>query len=283
MSLFKWKSKDRPQPSSHPEQGLRVETISLEGSPERIAQDLIRSSLPKTFLDEIDISTDEGLSRLLACLILRKDQASLEKDELVRFFQRNERSLRQGRLDVLQAFVAASPNVEGGEELSRFLEYFMEQIGHLLNRMPEKVNVKSDRLLWLCYALASKIKDGGFTFAQACQTLRKDEHRNCISSLSLVFMLRDFAEAIDTQNALGTEYLMMIGECALLSNDSQSLAATFGVLSHYPPIRDGTAWAEFITRCATQLEQANVLRPEDRAFLNKVSARYDAKVNDDDF
>ena len=49
--------------TSNGPEALSVTTIRLEGDPERVAEDLIRDSLPKTQLNEIDISDQAGLAR----------------------------------------------------------------------------------------------------------------------------------------------------------------------------------------------------------------------------
>src|SRR2546428_880157 len=98
----------------------RVEVVSLEGDAEQIAEALISGSLPATFLDEIDMADDRGKARLIACLMLRQQQASLEKDEIVRFVARNRRALNSGELSVLDLLIEGSKQQEGGEGFSKF-------------------------------------------------------------------------------------------------------------------------------------------------------------------
>src|SRR5262249_5697121 len=187
---------------------LDYEIIGLDGNPEEIADDLIRGSLPKTFIDEIDISTQEGLGRFFACLMLRRNQASLEKDEIIRFVDRNRTALKGGALELVEKLAEVGAKVDGGEALGRFFEYVLKQLRAALAGRPQDIDVKSDRLLWLVYALASQVSGGKLPYADALHILSKPEHRQRISSLSLLFMLKDFGESLGKTSEVSTEYVL---------------------------------------------------------------------------
>jgi hypothetical protein len=281
LDWFKAKPDEASPMSQTPVDGQVEVVVKLSGEPEAIAQQLIAGDLPKTFLDEVDISNQEGQARLLACMMLRRRQASLEKDEIVRFVRRNEAALKRGGLDMLRALCSASGKVEGGKPLGQFFDYFTEQVDHALAGHPEKIDVKSDRLLWLCYALALKVSDG-FSHREAVRILSKPEHRARISKLSLAFMLRDWAEAMGTREFPDTEYLMLIAECALLSDNPGALSASYAILTRFSPAGDAAAWSDLMRRAAEELDRRGRLDEEGRQFLRKMDARFRQEIPDDD-
>jgi hypothetical protein len=84
------------------------------------------------------------------------------------------------------------------------------------------------------YALAQQLSKGKISYREAAAILSKPEHRDRISQLSLVFMLQDYAESIDTRNQPSTEYVLLILECAILSDDAASADAASLLLASLP-------------------------------------------------
>jgi hypothetical protein len=279
---------DRTSPELSDEQfrapdDLKVEIISLDAEPEQIAEDLIRDSLPKTFLDQIDISDEQGISRLMACLLLRQHQASLEKDEIIRFVERNRRALGAGGLDLLRLLIEAGKKVEGGEGLAKFFEYFSEQVAAALAGRPQDIDVKSDRLLWLLYALAQRISSGSFQYEAAIKILAKPEHSDRISPLSLKFLLYDYADSVGRSSEVSTEYVMLIDECALMTQNVPAAAAATALLAKLPPPTDVPPFVDLMQRAKAFLT-ANGRDVEDTdAALARLRSRFEESVADDDF
>lgn len=256
--------------------------VSLEGQPEQIAEDLIRDSLPKTFLDQIDISTEEGKGKLLACLMLRQHQASLEKDEILRFVDRNQGALKAGELKIVRLFAQVGEKVEGGAKLASFFEYFTEQIDAALAGRPQDINVKSDRLLWLLYALAQKLSEKSLRYETALEIISKPAHRDRISPLSLEFMIYDFAEFLGTANETPTEYVMLIDECALLSQNVPAVEAATGLLGKINPPTDIKPFLNLMLRARTFLAANGKSIKDVDATITKFQARFGELVEDND-
>ena len=262
---------------------LRYNVIGLEGDPEQVAEDLIRNSLPKTQLDEIDIDSQEGLARLFACLMLRMNQASLEKDEIIRFVDRNRRPLKSGKLELLQKLAEAGSHVEGGEKLSRFFEYFSKAVSSALEGRPQDIDLKSDRLLWLLYALGHQLSAGKIDYGRAMAILYKPQHRNRISPLSLWFMLKDFADTIDTASQTPVEYVLLILECAIASHNAPAADATSAVLGRMPAPRDPASFINVMERARELLVAAGRNTTEIDDSLKRYAGRFRREVPDDDF
>jgi hypothetical protein len=275
--------RQRQEATSNGPEGLSVTTIRLEGDPERVAEDLIRDSLPKTQLNEIDISDQAGLARLFACLMLRRNQASLEKDEILRFVQRNRKPLKSGALDLLKKLAEAGTHVEGGEGLSRFLEYLSTAVSAALEGRPQDIDIKSDRLLWLLYALGQQLSVGSIDYARAIAILQKPQHRDRISRLSLIFMLKDFAESLDTPSQAPVEYVLLILECALISRDVSSVAATSAILSKLPAPRDPASFVDVMARAREILASSGRKTSEIDECLERYKGRFRGEIVDDDF
>lgn len=257
--------------------------IPMSDDPEEMARNMIADSLPKTFLYEIDLSTDEGLSRLIACLLLRRHQASLEKDELIRFVERNRKPLKTRAFHLLTAMESAGAGVAGGEDLADFLHYFNENVSHILDGHPELVNVKSDRLLWLLWSLANCLENSKITYQKALSILAKPEHRERISLLSLLFMYQDYAETIGAENQPSTEYPMLLLECALLSRDTAMAKVGASILARSPAPKDGQAWLDLAQRTYRFLNENGQADADAVQFLRNAERRGGRRISEDDF
>jgi hypothetical protein len=170
-----------------------VQYVSLEGDPEEIALQLLAPSLWRVPLEQIDLSTQEGQASLLTRFIAMHAKASLEKDEIIRFTERNRASLPFIMDDFLPKLAEAARSSEDGENLARAIEYFLPQVRHAYAGEYDKIDVKSDRLLWLVYVLGQHLAGGKIGYDDAVARLRKPVNRQRISPLSLNFMLVDFS------------------------------------------------------------------------------------------
>lgn len=264
-------------------EGGAYTTIGLDGDPEQVAEALIRSSLPKTQLDEIDIRDEAGLSRLFACLLLRRHQASLEKDEILRFVDRNRAPLRSGALDLLQKLSEAGTHVEGGEGISQFFDYFATAVSAAIEGRPQDIDIKSDRLLWLLYALGHQLAQGAIGYSPAVSIIRNPQNTNRISPLSLIFMLKDYAESLDTPNQPPIEYLLLILECALISRNVAAVKVTIAILSKSPAPRDSGSFLDLLVRTQEFAKSEKFETAEIEEGLERYRSRFRGKVADDDF
>jgi|GEM_PF-5850103 len=282
MKTFKPSKDENDQGFNNPE-NLKYSVISLDGDPEAVAEDLIRDSLPKTFFNEIDISTDEGFSQLIACLMLRMHQCSMEKDEIIEFTQKNKLILKE-RLIPLEEMIKVmkTMNDPGAADMIFFFSYFFEQVNYCLAGKEHLVNIKSDRLLWLLYALASQLASRKISYKKALDILSKPIHRNRISLLSIQFMLKDFAESIGTPNTPHTEYLMLVTECGLKINDANAVSAVTAILPKLQLPVQREALQDLLQRSIVFLKTKNKPIIEAESFLSNLHKRFDNKISDDD-
>jgi hypothetical protein len=276
-------SKDKDQENTN----LQFVRIPVSDDPEGMAEMLIQASLPRKFLDQIDISNDQGAYELAACLALRQHQASLEKDEIIRFTKRNERALRADALKPLIDAISTSKQVEEklgkARDLFVIFEYFVTQVQHVLEGNPNKVDVKSDRLLWLIYALSLSVSAGFISYDKGLRILNKKEHKERISPLSVTFFIKDFIESIETPQQPGTEYLMFIIECALISNNITYATVGLLLLDRLDPPKEIGPWLDLISRLNTYLEKNGQVPSEGKKFIRRAFSRYRQKVHEDDF
>ncbi len=61
---------------------------------------------------KVDVSAEDGLPRLLACLMLRKGQAAIEKDEIVGFVDRNRIAIESGALGMERSGIPKNETFE---------------------------------------------------------------------------------------------------------------------------------------------------------------------------
>lgn len=264
--------------SAHPDDKI----VSLEGTVEEVADALLAPTLPKTFIDEIVLSSEEALGRLFACLMLRKHEASLEKEEIVRFVERNRTYLDAGVLDPVEALIEAAREVEGSETIVAFWSYFMEQVAHARAGALNRIDIKSDRLFWLVYAAAAQLSDDAITYRDAVALFTKPENRDRISPRTLQFMLFDYVEGIGTPHQPPIEYLLLVVECALLSDQHDAARAALSILAGLPFPRRASISADPFKRAGASLEASGAMTDDDRAVMHRLMARFQGEVTDDD-
>jgi hypothetical protein len=263
-----------------PLQGDGYVAVSVDDDAEQMADELIADTLPRTFLNEIDLAAPGGLEELLVCLVLRHQQAAIEKDELVAFVQRNQAVLRRtSLLEMLSSQIEEADD----EAFLRYLHDLVEQIRHVLAGRIDRVDLVSSRLLWLCVALHFKVDAGRMTHDEAVAVLRKDQHRQRIGPRAVLYMCKDYMDNRDTLSDPRIEYVMLLTECALLSGDAASLVFAFILLSDTPPPVDVNGWLRLVERAAAKLRAMGKLFPEGEQFLQRARTRFADHVADDDF
>lgn len=268
----------------------QVVLITISDDPESMAEAFFQQNAPpQKFLDEIDISNEQGIGELIAYLLLRQRQASLEKDEILRFVKRNERVLRTGALEFLfTTLIDAAEKVEveegkGGKKISIFLKYFVTQVQHALDGNPDKMDIISDRLLWLLAALSMSVSNGSISYADGLKILNKKEHKDRMSHSSIDYLFNDFKETIGSLSQPSTEYVMFIAECALIKEDILGAATGLFLLSYIAPLDETDPWLDLISRLSTFLEKNDKLFGRGKEFTQRVFSRYHQEVSEDDF
>ncbi len=265
--------------------------VPISGDPEAMAKMLIQDSLPRKFLDEVDISNDQGVEELLGRLMQRQYQASLEKDEIIRFTKRNERPLKDGVLKQIadtSHFLAFKQfeEEEGGKNplaFFKFIDYFLTQVQRALAGNPDEIDVKSDRLLWLIHALGLSVSDSYISYAEGLRILNKQEHRERISHSSIVFFIRVFLDNIEAPEQPTTEYLMFVIECALIAGNRGGVATGLLFLGHLNPPKEIDSWLDLLNRANGFLEESGGVPSESKAFIQRAFSRFRREVDEDDF
>ena len=287
--MFKWlksrKQTSQPTPSIEDLEslGYEIQTVSLEGDPEEAAEQLLEPHLWRVPLDQIDLSIQQGQAQFLARFIASEDKASLEKDELIRFTERNRESLPFFMDDLLPKMLEAMKGTPDAERLSHVIDYFLENLRHAYAKEYDKINLRSDRLFWLIYVLASQLNDRKLTYDQAIAYLRKPQHRQRISPSQLQYMLFDYARSINQPNQPPIEMLLLIGEAALLSDDTKSAHASFSVVLTIGTTDNPDHLLQFIDHLQPYLAKKNLLDAKDLSALKRVQARYATGITPDDF
>jgi hypothetical protein len=209
-----------------------ADTVSIEGDPDSVAENLIRSHLPEKFLDEVSLDSDEGIAELLWLLIRRMGHASIEKDELIRFVQRNERPLRAKVLKMLPEMAEAAKASD--EKFGEYFDYFHENVQLALAGKTDKMDMRSDRLFWLLFALTQQLDSNLISYAKARDLIARPQTADRISEHQLVYMFYDFADALETPQQASTTLMMLLTECAIIAKLARPLRFAAEFIGKYP-------------------------------------------------
>lgn len=260
-----------------------LQIVSLEGDPEQAAEQLLAPNLWRVPLDQIDLSTETGQALLLARFIGSEGKASLEKDEVIRFTERNRASLPFFLNDLLPKMAASMKATEGGEAMAYLIEYFLKQVNHAYRKEYDQIDIHSDRLFWLIYVLASQLDSRRLSYDEALAYLRKPEHNQRISPRTLRYILRDYAESLNQPNRPAIEMLLLVGEAALMINDERTAFANFGAVLRIGSTNNPDHMLRFIADMQPYLTKAGLLEAEHLALIARVKARYATEITPDDF
>src|SRR5271157_3618474 len=75
---------------------MDLEYVKLDGDADDVAKQLLEPNLPSQMLDELSVVSKADMAELLVLLTRRMGKASIEKDELIRFAQKNRSALKGG-------------------------------------------------------------------------------------------------------------------------------------------------------------------------------------------
>ena len=260
-----------------------VEFFELAGDPETVSLNIISSNLPKTRLDEIDVSKEEGQGAFISRILITKyGKAMIEKDEIIGFVQKNKPHLSFFLDKILQPFITMLPNVYG-EAFGNYANQVVEQLKYADQGQFEKINVQSDRLIWLIYVLASQLDSGTITYDYALEYLQKPQHKDRISQRTLLFMLKDYMDLWDEPNRPSLEYLMLMGESARMINNVDIALATFSIVVMVGEVNTPANILSFICNLQPFLSSANRIDQEIVSNIERVKSRYVSKIGPDDF
>jgi hypothetical protein len=262
--------------------GAGYQTIPVEGTPEEMAEALIKPSLPRAYFDQIDLSATIGMAQMLGMFVSRPPQASLEKDEIIRFVERNRPQMPEFFGKHLATFKKAAVAI-GDVKLTEFIEYFAKQAHCAYLNTPDKIDVKSDRFLWLVYALAAQVDSGRLGYNSALDYLQKPVHYDRISELTLQFMLYDYAESVGKVSQTSLVYVMLIGEAARIKNIPKAAAAAFMVVIRSGRVDKPANMLHFINNLEPFLLRAGLFSDEDKAAARRIRSRFASDIKPSDF
>ncbi|MGW7046389.1 hypothetical protein ACWGDT_27620 [Streptomyces avermitilis] len=254
--------------------------IPVEGDPDASAQAYINDSLPSVFLDQIDLASAEGVRQLAHCLARRYHQASLECDEIERFVNRNKAFLRRSKL--LDRLAEAAQRIEDEKQRAWTLDA-VQQMGHALSGHPERLDMMSSRLLWLCLALDDHVTAQIYRHDQVVGWLRRATTRRRMTPQAVQFLAVDYYRNAGTLQQPRTEYVMIISECAMLAGNERAMTMAAVLLRDLPPPPDGgEAWLDVRHRLRSRLLALGAWGELDEAALQRAVSRLAPPVADDD-
>lgn len=259
-----------------------IESVALTGHPDEIAADLIRPHLPATLLDEIVLTDNESLPRLLAVLITRMGRASIEKDEMIRFVERNRAHQLAEAVDFLRIATDAAGKIDD-ERTAAYFAYVRENLEFAVSGEHARMDMRSDRLFWLIYALSTQFESGAIQWKAAVALLQRPETAQRISEHQLVYMVKDWADAIGSPQQMSVILPMLVAECALIGGFDAPLRIAARIVGRYPMTQHRAETVDLLERAAVHL---NASSPEEAAELAAAASSLKTKsgrVGDDDF
>jgi hypothetical protein len=217
-------------PPEHTRHHLRAEVIRIEGDPDTLADQLLAPSQPTKFLDQVSIVDNQGIADFVAQLFLRMGKASIEKDELIRFVERNRSHFNETFMQLLTDATEAAAQTD--ESTGVYFGYVSENIRLALARDFDRMDMRSDRLFWLVFALDQLLESEKIDLTAARSHLARPDTAQRISQHQLLYMIHDFAQALDSPQEPAMSMMLLIGECALIGGHAAPLKVACKILSH---------------------------------------------------
>jgi len=264
-------------------------SVELDKSPDEIANALFNGMLTDDPLVSVDLRSatgEEGLALFMAILVRRLAQRSLERDEVVAFVEENRAILeREGWIRFL---LDKLPEVDADDEadgaaMMRTMRDAATQMQLALDHRPDDIQVISNRLLYLCIALAMKLGRGDLTHEAAVSGyLARPTTRALMSKKAVLFMLSDYLRNMDDIDEPDSSYVMLVAECALFTDDVSSIAVAATLLRDLPPPVGAAPWLDLRQRLAARLRSCGLWNADHEASLAKAINRFADVVADDD-
>lgn len=258
-----------------------VLVVSLEGDADDVAEQLLRPHLPRQRLDQVVVGEGvKGMGDLFAHLMLRPGRASIERDELIAFVERNRRRWTPKTMEILDKVCEAACATD--EEFGHFMDYFITNLRLAVTGNFAHMDMRSDKLFWLIYALSHQLESCKIRYAQARAKLNRDEVRTRISRHQLAYMLHDFAEGMESPHEPSITMLMLILECALIGDHVDAVQAAAGILARFSLRAHVTDAIDVLSRASARLSTAHRLESRIEECVRRLNAMQ-ARVRDDDF
>jgi hypothetical protein len=261
--------------------GTVVRSVSLAGDPEKRAAELV-GDVPGGRLDTYRVKTDTDLANVFKALIMRQGFASIERDEIIGFVEKNGAYANQ-LVTMLEELASAGEKIEDGEKLSRYFSYLAEHIGYACRRQYDKIDVRSDKLFWLIYVLSSQLGSGMLAYDEVLTVLSRPHNRARISSHQLIYMLKDFAEAYGEPNQPSPDMLAIIAIAARPADKPTEASAALSICLKVGGLKNGPESLRILEDVYRYLVSAGAAKREDRARLDQLAGRYGALRDRRDF
>jgi len=256
-----------------------VRTVSLEGDPDDVAEQLI-GDVPGGRLDELRVRGDAGVAVVFKCLMMRRGFASIERDEIIGFVEHN-RQCAATLMKALAAFAEAGSRVEDGEELSHYFGYLCEQFGYAVNGRYESLNVRSDKLFWLIYVLNGQLSSGKIKYEDIRFRLSRPDVKARISSHQLIYMLSDYSESYAKPNQPSSDMLAIIALAACIGRKPREAAASLGIGLKIGGFRAGADCLRMLEDAYGYLASQGMADQEDRTRLDNLTKRFAVRARND--
>jgi hypothetical protein len=258
--------------------------VSLAGPPDDVAANLIAPNSPSKFLDDFILDDANSVAELFVNLMKRMGKASIEKDEMIRFVERNRTKLLSQVVALLRAASEAAEETDksGTESTRAYFSYVLENIELAANGKHDRMDMRSDRLFWLVYALAHQLDSGSIDWDQARELLRRPATAQRISEHQLIYMIHDWAEALDSPQQAPTTLLMLVCECAMIGGSSAALRGAATIVAKHLVLRHRAATIDLLTRAGAWLSA----RGDDAADIKAAAQALEKKgrpIGDDEF
>ncbi|MEU9919646.1 hypothetical protein [Streptomyces sp. NPDC051001] len=261
-------------------------SVELSKSPDEIANVFFGSMLPYDPLARLDLrgaTGERGLALLMAALVHRLSQRSLERDEIVAFVEHNRVTLQRERW--LEFLIDKLPAGRSNDKDAPLLDATRDaavQMRHALRGRPQDIDVISNRLLYLCIALDMKLGHDGFTYQTAVGHLFRPQTQALMSDAAVMYLFADYYRNMDEIDEPRTGYVMLLTECALLADTNSALVMAKILLRGLPPPGDTASWLDVRHRLAARLRSSGSWTAEDESWLARAVGRFADEVPDDD-
>jgi hypothetical protein len=251
---------------------MSYRTTSLEGDPEIVAANLLEEP-PGGRLDCIRLRNQQDLAIVIKDLFMRQGHASVERDEIIGFVKSNRAHIPM-LLTTLDAFAEAGDNVEGGAVTGSYFSYLAESFRHAFEGRYDLINVRSDRLFWLIFALSAQLRSKKVGYAEVADHLARPATRARISAHQLQYMLMDYAESYGRPNQPETDMVAVIALAGRVGNLPREAAAALSLALKMGGFKNGEACARMLEDVYVHLQRVGQANPEDAPKLARLASRF---------
>ena len=264
-----------------------ISSLPSDSDPEVLIHMLVGDKPPSQQLTRYVLAMPEELMKPIMAFTARGNEYPFEREDLSEFVEMNERHILHKGLDVLkkmsEAFVGDAAAQKEFAQILAMIDIFRAQIALVLDGKQDKVDVRSETLMWLITFLAAQVEGRYRTYADAVVYLKRPKFRARMGPATLRPMFREFATGAGTPGQEKAEKLFLILEAALVCGDLATLIGGREVLklTRVESPNASVIRNELLGRCSTAQELG--LDNEGRQMLAEVRKSAYRGVDDADF